>query len=95
MSADNGIYILKTHGADGSCQFRVRELHNVEALFAASAQVELNGPVVQAVFAGCACYTEAERALSVAHELLAESERGGYKVEHGVLVIESTLSFAT
>jgi len=88
MSADNGIYVLETEGADGS-EFRVAHLQAVENVYYDTAiECESDDYNVwirnaRRMWRDCDVYTNEDDAWAVARELLKEYEKDGI-VEYGV-----------
>jgi hypothetical protein len=93
MSADNGIYVLKTRGINGEFEYRVREVHNIESIYAPGNAKIPDTEVLVSTFGQVEVFTDDLTAFTIANDLLFDIEQDGDKVEYGVLMIEFDLSF--
>ncbi|RTL42388.1 MAG: hypothetical protein EKK48_10360 [Candidatus Melainabacteria bacterium] len=88
MSANNGIYILKTKATNGAFEYRVREVHAIENLFDGNNGNLPREKELCSLFGASEILKEDFDAFSVANDLLVELEEQGLEVEFGVLVLE-------
>ena len=90
MSADNGIYILKTNTEAGSYEFRVAKLHHIEdiAWDHASSRVSSSPGIhianARAMWEGSEVYSTYEDAGRKALEMLKEAFIKDEPVEYGI-----------
>jgi hypothetical protein len=85
MSADNGIFILRTLERSGDgYEYRVREIHAIENLYLANDKC-LDLRLLISTFGGCATLPDSESALVSADSMLRERRREGHMVEYGIV----------
>lgn len=92
MSADNGIYILKTPAPKGSgFEFRVKEFTNVEDL--TFENVNGNPYSIVGIYIDVTPFASQDYALSYAHDLYDINENEGGIIEYGIQIIEFEKTF--
>jgi len=84
MSADNGIVMLKSPKASGGCEYRVREVHALDNMYARNDSRRLDSKIVVAAFAQCPVLDE-EAAKKAAADLKREINASGQIVEFGII----------
>lgn len=90
MSADNGIYILKSKTDDEGATFvyRVANIHAIENFLGRDV---LNQRMIKEAFAGSPDMKSPDEAMAYARRLEAELEAAGLEVEYGILQLETIL----
>jgi len=95
MSADNGIYMLKTPSKTkvGSFEYRVREVHAIENIYDGNEPNGINERNLLTTFGGADVIETVEEAFSVAQAMHRQACSDGNVVEYGVLMTELCTEF--
>lgn len=93
MSADNGIYVLKTPQPNGGFEYRVKEAHNIETIFVRDNPKRADQRMLIDTFGASQVFTDDLDAFTAANDMLLDIEQEGGEVEYGVLMIELDQSF--
>lgn len=92
MSADNGVYILKSPTSSGNFEFRVAHAQAIENLWydyeKHKMTKEIQDQPLKDYFDRCNIRDSIESALDIAHKIYDEITKCGAPVEYGIQIIE-------
>lgn len=93
MSADNGIYILKSPGSNGATEFRVAYAMAIDNITYGVPSGAFNDKELQAYFGKCEVIFDKAKALEHANSLASDLEKEGCILEYGISFITMNRPF--
>lgn len=96
MSADNGIYILKSPNFEtGYTEYRVTYASAIENIYYRSNYGDFNSEALQEYFGNCNVLDSEIAAFAKAKEINGDLEKEGLYTEYGIQTIKMTNEFPT
>lgn len=96
MSADNGVYILKTQSQDGGFEYRVAQAMAIDNLTYDMPPGEIDPECAQGIFGESEVFTDRDKAWLSARDVEDEIAQSGWFTEYGVCELDfGGVSFPT